>query len=157
MKRRSAQPRSPHRHGGFTLPEVLAALVLIGVVLPVALRGVSVALATASKAKHNSEAVELARHKLTELSLATDASAYAGSGDFGTDWPGYRWESRSVTRDYGVTEVTVQVYWKSRGEEESLTLSTLAYPNAYLVGSSTTSTDSAATGGSNGSNTGGNQ
>ncbi|MGC4034219.1 MAG: type II secretion system protein [Tepidisphaeraceae bacterium] len=154
MKSRPAQPRSPHQHRGFTLPEVLAALVLIGVVLPVALRGVSVALMAASKARHNSEAVELARHKLSELALASDAGSYAGSGDFGTDWPGYRWESRSVSRDYGVNEVTVEVFWKTRGQDESITLSTLAYPNGYLVGT-TTSTDDTSTG--TGSSTGGTQ
>ena len=57
------------RRAGFTLIEVLAALVLIGVVLPVAMKGVSIAMQAASHARHTGEAVELARHKLTELSL----------------------------------------------------------------------------------------
>jgi type II secretory pathway pseudopilin PulG len=116
------------------LIEVLAALVLIGVVLPVAMRGISLSLLAASKARHTGEGVELARHKLAELSLATDVSAYVGTGDFGVEWPDYKWKSSYVSRDYGVNELTVEITWKSRGLDESLSLTTLTYPGAYLVG-----------------------
>lgn len=139
MHRRS-QLRS--RRAGFTLIEVLAALVLIGVVLPVAMKGVSIAMQAAAHARHTGEAVELARHKLTELSLSTDSDSYSGAGDFGTDWPEYRFESRMVARDYGINEVTVEVFWKSRGVDDSITLSTLAYPGAYVLGSSTSASTS---------------
>lgn len=130
--------RRPCSSRAFTLPEVLAALVLIGVVLPVAMRGIAASTAAASRAKHVAEATELARHKLTELSLQTDVDSYANAGDFGTDWPDYRFESRSTEREYGVTEVTVEVFWKSRGQDESITLTTLAYANQFVVGSGAT-------------------
>ena len=141
--RRTSSAR-PHKARGFTLIEVLAALVLIGVVLPVAMRGVSIALLTAGRARHTGEACELARSKLAELSLAADASGYTGSGDFGTDWPDYSWTSVPTTREYGVTEIAVTVKWKSRGQDESIVLSTLAYPGAMAA--STTTTDGTATG-----------
>lgn len=142
MNRRS---QLPTRRSGFTLIEVLAALVLIGVVLPVAMKGVSVAMQAASHARHTGEAIELARHKLTELSLSTDSDSYSGSGNFGLDWSEYRYESRMVARDYGVNEVTVEVFWKSRGADVSITLSTLAYPGAFVVGSSTSTSTSDST------------
>lgn len=126
------------RHG-FTLIEVLAALVLIGVVLPVAMRGVSIALVTAGRARHVGEATELARNKVAELSLALDPSGYTGSGDCGADWPDYSWTSTATSREYGVTEIAVTVKWKSRGQDESVVLSTLAYPGAMVAGSGTSS------------------
>ena len=52
---------------GFTLVEVLATLVLLGIVVPVAMRGVSVALAAAQTAKRTAEATSLAQSKLNEM------------------------------------------------------------------------------------------
>lgn len=147
---------SPARRAGFTLVEVLCALVLIGVVLPVAMRGISLSLAAASKARHTGEASELARHKLAELSLQTDTSLYSSSGDFGADWPEYKWQSTFVSRDYGVNELTVTVTWKSRGEDQSLALSTLTYPGAYLMPDTTDGTTSTS-GSGTGAGTGGTQ
>lgn len=121
---------------GFTLIEVLAALVLIGVVLPVAMRGISLSLMAASKARHTGEGIELARHKLAELALSPDVSTYIGTGDFGADWPDYKWTSAYVSRDYGVNELTVTVTWKARGQDESLALTTLTFPGAFLIGGS---------------------
>ena len=116
------------------------ALVLIGVVLPVAMRGVTLALTTAGRSRHHGEACELARAKLNELSMALDASGYSGSGDFGTEWPEYTWVSTALPREWGVTEVTVQVKWKSRGADESISLATLAYPNALAAAATDTAT-----------------
>jgi general secretion pathway protein I len=135
-------PRRTISSRGFTLPEVLAALVLIGVVLPVAMRGIAASTTVAARARHVAEATELARHKLTELSLLADSNGYTGGGELGTDWPDYRYESRASEREYGVTEVTVEVFWKSRGQDESVTLSTLAYPNQFTTGSTSSDTGS---------------
>ena len=57
---------------GFTLVEALAALVLVAIVLPVAMRGVSLALTMASETTRRTEAMVLAEAKLAEL-LATGA------------------------------------------------------------------------------------
>src|SRR5690348_6677471 len=56
---------------GFTLVEVLAALVILGIVLPVAMRGVSLSLAAASNAKHMNVAAQLADQKLNEVVLTS--------------------------------------------------------------------------------------
>lgn len=148
--------RSPfhcHCHrAAFTLPEVLAALVLIGLVLPASMKGVTVAMQAASRARHHGEAVELARHKLTELSLATDVNSYAAQGDFGDEWPEYWYESRFFPGTYGTYEVTVEVFFKSRGQDESITLTTWAFPGAFVLGTaaagSEAGTGPAAAGGS---------
>ena len=115
---------------GFTLIEVLATLVLLAIVLPVAMRGVSLALAAASNARHTSEAATLAEAKLNELVVQGQGTVATASGDFAPDHPDYRWLCQNAERDYGVSEVAVRVSWTERGQERSLIVSTLAYENA---------------------------
>ena len=115
------------RRGGFTLVEVLATLLLVGIVLPVTMRGMSLALAAASSARHTAEATSLAETKLSELTTDTLSVTTDGSGDFGTDYPGYTWASQRVSRDYGLSEVALRVSWVERGQPKSLTVSTLLY------------------------------
>jgi prepilin-type N-terminal cleavage/methylation domain-containing protein len=121
--------RGRGRRGGFTLIEVLATIVLLGIVLPVALRGTTLALAAASHAKHLSEASTLAETKLNELTSTISSgqvSTGPSAGDF-PDSPDYRWTSQSVYRDYGLTELTVQVTWNERGQDRTFNVSTYVY------------------------------
>src|SRR4051812_31300269 len=67
------------RRRGFTLIEVLATMVLLGIIIPVAMRGVSISLAAADKAKHTSQAAALAESKLNDL-LTQSASGGSGGG-----------------------------------------------------------------------------
>src|SRR4051794_22072547 len=120
---RSAVDR--RQRAGFTLVEVLATMVMLGIVLPVAMRGVSIALAAASSARHRTEAAELASAKLDSLVATGEWSATAPSGDFGTDYPGYSWTVQMATRDYGVTEIMLTVTWQERGQPRTLNLATM--------------------------------
>lgn len=114
------------RSAGFTLIEVLATIVLMGIVLPVAMRGLSIALNESSKARHTAEAAALAEAKLGELTLPGLATLSSASGDFGPEFPEYRWTCQTTaSAEYGVDEVTVTVYWTARGEERSFSLTTL--------------------------------
>jgi general secretion pathway protein I len=112
---------------GFTLIEVLAALVLLGIVLPVAMRGVSLSLAASSSAKHLNEAAQLADQKLNEVVLTGDWAQNGLSGDFAPDHPDYQWTIASQQRDYGLNEVQVRVTWTARGQQRDFTASTLVY------------------------------
>lgn len=123
-----ARPRR-HARSGFTLVEVLATLVLVGVVLPVAMQGIGNSLAAADNARHSAEAAQLAQNKLTELILTGDWQYSGTTGDFGIDWPGYSWivesgTSATALSDYGLTEVRVSVAWQSRGKPRQLSVST---------------------------------
>jgi type II secretory pathway pseudopilin PulG len=110
---------------GFTLVEVRAAMLIMAVVLPVAMRGVSLALAAASSAKHTSEASALAESKLNQIVAEANANGVATSGDFAPDHPDYQWNLQTVSRDYGLTELDLTVTWQERGRTKSLTLTTL--------------------------------
>jgi general secretion pathway protein I len=113
------------RQSGFTLIEVLAAMLIMAVVLPVALRGVSLALAAASNARHLSEASSLAQSKLNELAVEGATGTTDSGGDFMPDHPGYQWQLQTADRDYGVTELDLTVTWQERGQNKTLTLTTL--------------------------------
>ncbi len=122
----------PPAHVGFTLVEVLAALMLIAIVLPAVMKGAAMATSIASSARRRNEAAGLAEEKLAEI-IATDQWQTSSlSGDFGSDWPGYRWQATvqswpEDTSGAGLQQVDLRVSWMARNKQDSLTLSTLAY------------------------------
>jgi len=116
------------RREGFTLVEVLASIVLVAIILPAAMKGISIATGLAGQAAHRMEAATLAESKLAEF-VATEAWRDGdASGDFGDDWPQYTWSAElNDWEDGSATQVDLTVEWQSRGRDRSLTLSTLAY------------------------------
>ena len=112
---------------GFTLVEILATLLLLGIVMPVAMRGMSIALASADSARHTAEASTLAETKLNDLLTQGVSSASGLTGDFSPDHPEYQWSYQSAPRDYGITEVQLRVMWVERGRPRTFALSTLTY------------------------------
>jgi prepilin-type N-terminal cleavage/methylation domain-containing protein len=130
INRAIASRRRPRAHrAAFTLVEVLATLALIGIVIPVSMRGVSLALQAASHAKHQAAGATLAESKVSEMVAQGDWSFGAGSGDFGTDWPGYQWTCTTANPDpnVNVTEVTVTVTWTERGQQRDVSVATFVY------------------------------
>ena len=127
MRRKTA--RHPAR--GFTLVEVLAALILVALVLPAAMQGVSLATQASADAHRRQQAAALAHDKLSELIVTGGWSSASTEGDFGEDYPTYRW-TLTVEDWEGFTtrRVTVQVLWESRGMERTLSMSTLVYAGA---------------------------
>ena len=135
-----------HRHRrGFTLIEVLAALMLIAIVLPAIMKGIALSSGAATAARRRTEAAGLAEGKLQEI-IATNQwqNISSISGDFGTDWPDYTWQatvtpwtqsatysanssSTNGTADSTLQQIDLRVTWKARGRDDSLTISTLAY------------------------------
>jgi prepilin-type N-terminal cleavage/methylation domain-containing protein len=128
----SPQASSPRRRAarrrGLTLIEVLATIVLMGIVLPVAMNGISLCLASASIARQKSEAAALAEAKLNELIATGDWQSGMTSGDFGEAWPEFHWTgSTSAWSDPTVQQLSVRVFWIGRGQERDVTLTTLVY------------------------------
>jgi prepilin-type N-terminal cleavage/methylation domain-containing protein len=120
------QKSARRRRSGFTLVEVLASLVIMGIVLPFAMRGASLAMHAGSVARHQAEAATLGEAKLTEM-VSMGAWADSSQGDFGNDFPQYRWTMENVQRDLGLTELMLSVIWQERGEDRSVKLSTFVY------------------------------
>ena len=112
----------------FTLVEVLVALLVTAVVVPVALRALLTVGALREVASYRRQATDLADFKLREL-VATAAWTDADdSGDFGEDYPGYTWEL--VTDSWTEGEIALRrldlaVYGPARVGQTAITLTTL--------------------------------
>ena len=121
-KRPSAGPK------GFTLMEILAALVLIGVVLPAVMKGVSMASILASDSARKYEALNLAESKLAEVLLNKDWQEGSDSGEFESDNKDYTWTMEaSDWTQADLKQVNVTVAWEQRGHPRQIYLSTLVY------------------------------
>ena len=148
-------PRRPRPPRGFTLVEVLATILLLSIIIPVAMQAVSTATLAASAAKNRSTAAGLAESKLAELIATGDWQTGAVSGGFGDEYPDFRWDARAVNwTEASVTQLDVVVSWKTaRRGDESIVLSTLVYlSNATQGGTGSTGTGAASgTGGTGGS------
>lgn len=110
---------------GFTLIEVLAALVLMAIVLPVAMHGISLATSLAGTARQREEAAVLADSKLNELVATHGWQTSSLNGDFDSHSE-YRWSADVLDWDGStLKQLNVHVYWKFRNAEREVTLSTL--------------------------------
>ena len=123
---RGAANHSLHTHA-FTLVEVLACLTFLGILIPVVVG----ALLTANRAGAISErsglAAQLGENRLGELMLNNEWSSAAQRGDFGADYPGYRWEMTKTDWGNGaMTQLTLDVIFQVQGVEHRVQLATLA-------------------------------
>ena len=110
----------------FTFVEVLAALAFLGILIPVVVSALTLANRAGVIAERSSVAVRLGENRLNELMLG-DAWTTAGTrGDFGAEWPGYRWEvTRGAWESGSMTELTMSVFFVVQGREREARLSTL--------------------------------
>ena len=108
----------------FTLAEVLVAIVFLALLVPVIMEGMSLSSRAAMMAERGTLAANLAQNKLDELRLDENADS---SGDFGEDFPNYRWESEKISweTDSLVDSLTVRVLFDVQGREQSVSLTTL--------------------------------
>ena len=127
MRESTLRPLRKPRRRGMSLLEALATLVLVAVLVPAVMQGVTVSLRAAQQARQHQEASLLAESRLNEIIAARDATGYTGSGSFSPEFPEYRWEAQSAPGDFGMTEVWITVTWQQRGQERSLTLTTFVY------------------------------
>ena len=113
---------------GFTLIEILAALLLIGLILPTAMKGVSLATMLASDSSHKYEALDLAETKLAEILLQQEWKSSSGTGTFEDKYDSYQWTmSVSDWTMAGIKQIDLFVYWQQRNRQRNVTLSTLVY------------------------------
>jgi prepilin-type N-terminal cleavage/methylation domain-containing protein len=118
---------------GFTLVEVLATMLLVAIVIPAAMKGISIAARAGSLARHRNEAAGLAQSKLDELVTLGQWQGSALSGDFGPNWPTYQWHAVVIPYPYDTSgsnmqEVDLTVTGPgSNNTPLSVTLSTLVY------------------------------
>jgi len=120
--------RRPVQESGFTFIELLATMVLIALIMPVAMHGIALCTRLAGQSERQIEAAGLAKTMLTELVATKDWQSGDQRGDFGTDWPDYEWSATLTDwTDSTVRQLDVTVYWVAQGADRDFTLSTLVY------------------------------
>jgi len=117
--------------GGFTLAELLAAMLFLAILVPAVVEGLSLGNRAAVAAERRSIALQLAERQLGSMLVDNAWSSANARGDFGTDWPGYRWELKrgSWAKD-DMTELTLAVLFDVQGWEYSVQLTTLVDDSA---------------------------
>jgi type II secretory pathway pseudopilin PulG len=113
-------------HLGFTFVEVLAAMVFLGILIPVVISALMVSNRAAVVAERSTIAMQLGENRLSELMLQDAWTTAESRGDFGQEWPGYRWElKRQDWQSGAMTELTLDVFFAVQGQEHDVRLSTL--------------------------------
>ena len=116
---------------GFTLAEVMAALVFMAIVIPVALEGLSIATRAGEVAARKSDAALVAERVLNESLVTTNWNQSSQSGTVRQGVQDFRWTLRNDPwtgdRYQSVTRLlTVEVSYAAQGKDYSVRLSTLA-------------------------------
>lgn len=120
--------RSKTKAAAFTLMEVLAAMVLLALVLPAVMKGISIATVLASDSVSKVVAAELAENRLNEAILLSEWKSGSGSGDFGSEYPDYRWMlTTSDGTQAGLKRIDMTVTWEKRADQYEFQLTTFIY------------------------------
>jgi type II secretion system protein I len=109
-----------------TLLEVLVAVTIAGVAFVVLMSGFGANLKNTGIAEDYTTAAFLAKDLLAELELKKDLQAGQENGDFGENFPNYRW-STEVERDRALPfyRATVRVFFTRGTAEREMTLRTV--------------------------------
>ena len=112
---------------GFTLAEVLAALLFMAIVIPVAMQGLNIASRAGAVADRKREAARVAERLLNETLATTNRTLSAQSGVVKEMDREYQWKLRSDRWTESTMQLlTVEVTFPVQGNDYAEQLSTLA-------------------------------
>jgi prepilin-type N-terminal cleavage/methylation domain-containing protein len=137
-------PRAAKRRcSGFTLAEVLAALLLLAIVVPVALQGLNVASRAGEVGQRKMIATRIGNKVLNELKVTGQLQNTGQTGVVQDHGISYRWnvKNQSWSEDSlsQMIQATLTISFAVQGRNYDVHLSTLVAP-AQQLSSSTTST-----------------
>lgn len=116
---------------GFTLAEVLAALLLMAIVIPVAVAALRVASLSGEVAERKATAARIGDRVLNEAVVTTPAGAFVPSGVVSENSRPFRWTLHRetwpviLTSTSTVQVLTVNVAFAAQGHDYDVQLSTL--------------------------------
>jgi len=100
--RRGRSPRIFLISGGFTLLEVMIAMAILAITLVAVYQSQSQSISMAGSSRFLTTASLLAQSRMVAIDTADPREINAGNGDFGEDFPDYRWQV-----EIGDTEIEV--------------------------------------------------
>src|SRR4030067_1731293 len=110
-------------NSGFTLLEVMVALLIIATSFVVLLHTRNQSVTAADYAKRTTVATLLASERMSEIEQEDFPDTGEDSSNFGDDYPDYRWKtSVSDTAYENIREVKVDVMWGEGSSERSIGL-----------------------------------
>ncbi len=111
----------------FTFVEILAAMLFMGIVIPVAVKGLLLANTVGERATRKRTAGELADRVLNEALITETWRDGDQEGDFGEDFPGFHWRLTSEGWSEDTMRlVTVEITYAVQAHEFTERLGTLA-------------------------------
>lgn len=114
------------KRGGFTLVEVLAALVFMGILIPVTMEAVRIASRAGQVSARKEVAARIAERVMNELLVTDGLRQNSGSGQVEERQRVYDWKMRSEPwREDQLNLVTVTVTYEVQNKEYDVTLATL--------------------------------
>ena len=115
------------RRAAFTLAEVLAALLFMAIVIPVALEGLRIASLAGQVGERKAAAARVAERVLNELVVAGSSTGNSDSGTISEGPHEYQWTAESVAwvEDSALQETTVRVVYYVQGRDYEVSVSTL--------------------------------
>ena len=115
----------PNKEAGFTLAEVLAALVFMAIVIPVAVQALKIANTAGQVAVRKAEATRVADRLLSESIVTTNWNKPGLSGSVQEGAHQFRWLLRNETWQDPIRVLSVQVTFAVQGQDYDVRLSTL--------------------------------
>jgi len=135
-------PSAANRHcSGFTLAEVLAALLLLAIVIPVALQGLRVASMAGEVGQRKMVAARIGNKVLNELKVTGQLQNTAQAGVVQEHGISYRWSVKNQSWNEDMLSqmilATLTVSYNAQGKGYEVHLSTLIAPPQQLTTTST--------------------
>lgn len=113
----------------FTLVEVLAALLMMAIIIPVAMQGMSVASRAGLLGQRKAAAMRIADRVLNELIVEGQTAQNSSSGTVAEGDTNYPWTMRSENwSEDQMTQLTVTVTFTVQGNDYDVSASTLIVP-----------------------------
>lgn len=130
VRTRFIQRNANQRRRGFTLVEVLAALLFMAILLPVTVEAIRVASRAGQVGERKGTATRLAERVLNELLVTGGLVQNSNSGRIEEGERGYDWTMRSETwTEDRMNLVTVTVTFEVQGQQSDVKLATLFDPS----------------------------
>jgi type II secretory pathway pseudopilin PulG len=130
--RRLGGKRRPYRSASaFTLVEVLAALMMMAIIVPVAMEGMSIATRAGILGQRKAAAMRVAERVLNELIVEGETARASTTGTMADGDTNYQWSMRSENwPEDPMIQLTVTVTFTVQGNEFTVDLSTLVPPSS---------------------------
>lgn len=119
-------PSSKKDQKAFTFAELLAAMLFMAILIPVAIQGLTLANRAGVVAERSKIAAQLADLQLAEEIVTKEWKNGSKKGNFGEQWPNYQWSMEDKT--WGSDEmhqISLNVWFLVQEREYNVQVSTL--------------------------------